>query len=115
MREPSLPFSFIIPMNIAKLQYLYSTSVEESFNRFFKSLTTRVTTLLKLPTSMDQAYVFPANIIDGNPILMSNMFMLLRLTGANIRNHIVRTIVARKLLIWLIKERPDIVNEMLQN
>lgn len=100
-------------MNSTKPQYLYSVSVEKAYHKFFASLAARVNTFLKPPTAVDQAYIFPADIV-CNPVLMSNTYTLLKLLGADIRNHVIRAIVARKLLLWLIKERPDIVNEMLQ-
>lgn len=95
-------------------QFPYSISVEKSYHKFFGTLTARVNGVLKAPSSsMNQAsYIFPTNIVDS-PLMMSNMYLLLQLAGANIRNHIIRAFVARKLLLWLIKERPDIINEML--
>lgn len=89
------------------------TSREEACDRYFCAIIDRVKTLLNPPTQAEQAYVFPTDLIDNNPILMASMLHILYSVGFISKYPIIRAMMARKLLAWLLKERPDVIDDLL--
>ncbi|GAA5802297.1 hypothetical protein HPULCUR_007760 [Helicostylum pulchrum] len=99
-------------MNITKKRNT-STSPKEACDKYFYAIVDRVKTILNPPTQAEQAYVFPTDLIDNNPILMASMFQILASVGSHGKSPIIRVIMARKLLAWLLRERPDVIDSLL--
>lgn len=89
-------------------------SAEEAFERYFSILIDRIKLLLNPPTPSEQAFIFPTDLIDNNPILMSSMLNLLDMVGSRFKSPTIKAIMARKLLRWMLNERPDVIDSLLQ-
>ncbi|GAA5812940.1 hypothetical protein MFLAVUS_006401 [Mucor flavus] len=89
------------------------TSAEEACNKYFYAIVDRVKTLLNPPTQTEQAYVFPADLIDNNPVLKASMYQILDSVGSHCKSPVIRVMMARKLLAWLLRERPDVIDSLL--
>ncbi|KAG2234172.1 hypothetical protein INT48_002335 [Thamnidium elegans] len=90
-----------------------STSPEEACDKYFYTIVGRVKMLLNPPVQVEQAYIFPTDLIDNNPVLMASMFQILDSVGSHCKSPIIMTMMARKLLGWLLRERPDVIDSLL--
>ena len=89
---------------------------KQKYDEFFVRLTRRVNVILKPMdnNTKKKEYNISSNIIQTKPHLVLGMVPLMNRVGAVVPDAKVKIAVAKDLLCWLVKTRPDVVQHLLQ-